>query len=359
MRRVDQILAGYAEGDAVSGIAVVIRDVLRRMGSSSEIFSDPERTAADRVAAGDWRPLGEYDGGRDDVLIYHYSSESPATDVFLGTRARRILVYHNITPAEWYRGYDDRIAGELAEARSRLPAAAGAADAVWAVSDYNAGELRRMTGVGEVRVWPPPLDTARLDVAPDAAEVEKLAGGLVNFLFVGRLVPNKCVEDLILAFAWYTRAINPHARLVLAGSGKAVPRYTAMLRMLAGELKLENVCFERFVSPSGLAACYRRARVFVTASRHEGYCLPLLEAMYAGVPVIARAAGGMPEAVGSAGILVDDFEAEELAVVMDKAARDGDLRRALLASGKARIAAETGRDLEKELGSLLAPFGVV
>ena len=99
--------------------------------------------------------------------------------------------------------------------------------------------------------------------------------------------------------------------------------------------------------------------MFVTASRHEGYCLPLLEAMYAGVPVIARAAGGMPEAVGSAGILVDDFEAEELAVVMDKAARDGDLRRALLASGKARIAAETGRDLEKELGSLLAPFGVV
>ncbi|MEX2606803.1 MAG: glycosyltransferase [Kiritimatiellia bacterium] len=109
-------------------------------------------------------------------------------------------------------------------------------------------------------------------------------------------------EDLLLAFAWYHRTIHPASRIILAGSEHSCPRYFAMLAMLAGRLGLTDVSFEGFVSEEGRAACFRVADVFVTTSRHEGFCLPLIEAMCREVPVTARLQGGMPEALEDSGI---------------------------------------------------------
>jgi glycosyltransferase involved in cell wall biosynthesis len=171
---------------------------------------------------------------------------------------------------------------------------------------------------------------------------------------VGRLAPNKRVEELILAFHAYHRGIQPQSRLVIAGSERSCPRYAALLRLLAHALRLPNVCFEGFASPAGLAALYARADLFVSASEHEGYCLPLVEAMANGVPVLARKTGGMPEALGGAGLLYDDLSPALLGELMGEAIHRPEMRRALLESQAKRMAAIRARNPAEEVKALLA-----
>jgi glycosyltransferase involved in cell wall biosynthesis len=184
--------------------------------------------------------------------------------------------------------------------------------------------------------------------------LEKFAGPLKNILAVGRIAPNKRIEDLIQAFAWYHRAINPYSRLLIVGSPRSAPRYFTMLRMLVGDLDLPNVCFEGFASPAGLLAYYRVADLFVSASEHEGYCLPLVEAMDHGIPVIARVAGGTPEAMDGAGVLYEDLAPAELGALFDRVLTDAALRKEILTSQQRRVQRARDRDLEAEVKALLA-----
>ena len=352
MIRIDQVMAGFAEGDAVSHEAILLRDIFRKWGYPSDVFVPPAHAAPGM--AGQCRPLSEYSATARDVCLHHFGIASEAQSVFADSVARRILVYHNITPAEFFRGYDDGLAGRLADARAQLPELARRCEALWGASAYDAAELAGL-GLSGVRVLSLPLSRASLDLTPDIAVAAKFAGTpLKTILFVGRVAPNKRIEDLIQAFAWYNRAINQFSRLVIVGSFHGVPRYMAMLRMLIGDLDLPNVCFEGFASPEGLAAYYRAADVFVSASAHEGYGLPLVEAMYAGVPVVARAVGGVPEAADGAGVLYDGLEAPDLAELIHRVIGDAGLREEVLTSQRARIQRALSRDLEGEVRQLMS-----
>ena len=348
---VHQLVTGFAEGDAVSQAARVLQRAFRRLGLISEIYADPDHTSPGSL--GDCLPLAAYRGEPRDVVLHHYAIASPVADLFLASPARKIMVYHNITPARFFVGFSDAMVAQLAHSRARLPSVAAGADAVWAVSGYNARELIE-AGVAEPLLFPLPFDASALEVDPDQDVLRRTyREPLTNLLFVGRLAPNKCVEELILMYAHYYFNINPHSRLILVGSERSCPAYFAMLRTLAGELGLQNVCFERYVSPRGLVACYTLADLFVTASRHEGYCLPLLEAAYKGVPVMARDAGGMPEALDGAGVLYDDLGPALLAELAHTVLSDEAVRAEVLGSQDRRMKALASRSLEEELRVLL------
>lgn len=348
---VHQLLTGFAEGDAVSLAARTLRAACRRLGLVSEIYADPEHTSPG--ARADCLPLSAYRGEARDVVIHHYAVASPVADLFLASPARKVMMYHNITPARFFEGYSDAMVAQLAASRDRLPEVAVGADAVWAASGYNARELTE-AGVAEPILFPLPFDPATIDVDPDPHLLDtKYREPLTNLLFVGRMAPNKSVEDLVLMYAHYYFNINPLSRLILVGSERSCPAYFAMLRTLAGELGLQNVCFERYVSPGGLAACYELSDLFVTASRHEGYCLPLLEAMHKGIPVIAREAGGMPEALDGAGVLYDDLEPAMLAELVHAVLSDTALREEILASQARRMRSLASRSIDEELKVLL------
>lgn len=342
--RVDQLLAGFAEGDAISREASVLRDVLRGMGVESEIFAPADGIG--KGVVGCCKNIDAYAGAPTDVAVYHYSTASVATQVFLDSPARKIVRYHNITPAHFFDGLDDASANELRKARSELLEVVSKADRVCAVSEFNAGELRAL-GADRVSVIPLFFSIADFDATPDRDTLEKFGDRLKNILFVGRIAPNKRVEELILAFAWHN-TFTPTSRLILVGSEWSCPRYYAMLRILTGRLGLYNVYFAGFVSDAQLAAYYARGDVFVTASRHEGYCLPLIEAMGRGVPVIARDTGGMPEALGGGGVLFDDAEPRELAELIQRILTDNELRAEILASQTRRIEEIRRRDLSKD-----------
>jgi len=346
---VDQLLAGFAGGDAISQEAVCIRNVLRGLGVRSDIYAPRDRCAED--TEDECLDMAARNDSAETMLIYHYSIASPATAVFRAATGRKVLRYHNITPAEFFDGYDDDIAAQLRAGRTELEDVARTAGTVWADSAFNAAEIA-IPGV-ETRVVPLAFDANRFQCGADAGTLARLSPPPKNVLFVGRIAPNKCIEDLILAFAWLNRSIDPFTRLVLVGSERSCPRYFAMLHLLARRLRLPNVAFMGFLNQAQLAACYQAADLFVCASRHEGYCLPLVEAMAAGVPVIARHTGGMPETLGNAGVLYDDTDARSLAELMGRVMADTDLNRGILAAQTTRMEEMGQRNLEEEYRRLL------
>lgn len=348
--QIHQILVGYADGDAISGETRQLREIFRRGGHCSEIYADISRVSPSLKT--DCRSLVDYAASPGDVCLYHYGIASPATDVFLASAAKKIMVYHNITPAEYFAGFDDAVVAQLRAARLALHEIARRSDAVWTVSRFNAAELKA-AGIDGVKVFPLLFAQEKPDIPPDPLILEKFAGPLKNILFVGRIVPNKRIEDLILAFAWFHMAINPFSRLIIVGSPRSAPRYLTMVHMLVGDLDLPNVCFEGFASPAGLEAYYRVADLFVSASEHEGYCLPLVEAMDHGIPVIARAAGGTPEAMDGAGVLYEDLAPAELGALFDRVLTEAVLRKELLTSQQRRVQRAKNRNLEAEVQALM------
>ena len=348
---IHQIAAGFAAGDAISLEAVAIRDLCRGMGVASEIYVPAERIAPD--CRGAVRPLEEYRPGEGELLIFHYSIQSPATEAFRSTPARKVVVYHNITPANYFRAFDEPLAAQLEAARDELAEVARAADAVWADSAFNAAEIAAL-GVRGVKTFPLLFSAGAFDVPADPVVRQGLSGPSKKILFVGRMAPNKCVEELIEAFAWYHKRLERRSELILAGSERSCPRYFAMLRMFAAELDLMAVSFVRYASPARLVAYYEAADLFATASRHEGYCLPVVEAMSKGVPVLARNVGGVPEAMDGAGVLFDEATPAELACLMHRLTTDAALRGEVLAAQQTRIQRLRTRPVREEFTARLA-----
>jgi glycosyltransferase involved in cell wall biosynthesis len=351
-RRIDQLLAGFADGDAISQEARILQLSLRSLGFESDIYAPVETTSP--AIAHQARPVTEYLKTPRDTVIFHYSIASEASNCFMaGSNCRRIVRYHNITPDHFMHGFDDAVAQQLQASRKQLQEIASQGDDIWAVSEFNATELKNL-GFSHVKAVPLFFNPTAMDIAPAPHTLNKLGNGLTNILFVGRMAPNKCVEELLLAFGWYHRTLNTQSRLVLVGSEWSCPRYFAMLRALANRLDLPNVSFEGFVSDAGLAACYKMASIFVCPSRHEGYCLPLVEAMCHNVPVVARNNGGMPEALGGTGILYESNDPRELAALMDHAIRDTNLREDILKAQALRLSTLRNRDIAAELREHLA-----
>lgn len=344
-KRIDQLVGGYAEGDAISQEARLLRAMLRRHGVQSDIYASAAHIAPQ--SQGDALPYEQFDPATPDAVIYHFSTSTPATPLFVSARGRRIVRYHNITPAHYFDGFDDAVASQLRQARAELETVVRGADVCWSDSAFNAQDIERFDP-RRSEVLPLFFSDGEFACGRDDAMQAAFGDTLCNWLFVGRIAPNKCVEDLILAFAWYHRCINPLSRLLIAGSEASCPSYYAMLRLLAARLGLMNVCFTGFVSAAGRHTLYQCATVFVTASRHEGFCLPLVEAMACGVPVVARDAGGMPEALGGGGVRYEGLTPAALALLVARAAEATPLREQVLAAQMRRMEELRRRDAEGE-----------
>lgn len=355
MRAIHQIVAGYAGGDAISNEARAMRALFRRWGYESQIYSErkrilPElRSEARDLAAGrgDFRP--------DDVVLLHLSIGSDVNDLFPQLPGRKALLYHNITPPEYFRGVQEQTASLLDRGRRQARALAGAAAVVMADSRFNAGEIAAM-GHANPQVLPLVLDFSMLRSRPDRRILRQYRDGLANILFVGRCAPNKKIEDLLNAFYYFQRYVQPASRLIHVGSHAGMEQYHALLLTRSRELQLKNVEFVGAVSQDELNAYYAVARAFLCLSDHEGFCIPLLEAMAHDVPVVAHAAGAVPETLDGAGVLVREKNYDLIAETLGRVSEDAPLRAALLRGQRERLARYERQDLEADLKRLLAPL---
>jgi L-malate glycosyltransferase len=297
---VHQILVGAARHDAITAMARSVRDQLARF-VRSEIYAMHRAPDVDDIASLDDLPPAR--PGR--VLVYHASIGEPSvTQLLLRRTERLVVVYHNITPPELAVRFDPRLAELLAWGRVELGLLSERAVLAVGVSEFNARELRSL-GYTNVRVIPVGLDVkrlTRLDASPDMLRhVDEHARGPV-VLAVGQLIPHKRVEDLIQAHHLLVDYLGREVTTIVVGRARAAD-YEAGLQRMLSRLGLAQFWLVGPRSDADLAALYRRASLFVTTSEHEGLCVPPLEAMSFGVPVVARAVAALPDTLGDAAML--------------------------------------------------------
>lgn len=325
--RVHQFTATLSPRDAVSHHTLEVDLLLREMGYDTALFAQSIHPEL-RGRAHDFRDHGALAA---DVLLYQASTGSPVAEYLLGRTEPLILDYHNLTPAEAFDPWEPHVGAELDAGRRQLVRLARHAHRGIADSRYNADELIA-AGLSDVVVAPvlfsPP--TVDLDRSGDL-------GDPPTVLFVGRLAPNKCHEDLIAAVAVLRQAL-PDSRLVLVGTASS-HRYEQALRSMADEVCPGGVVFAGSVAAAELTNWYRSADVFLCLSEHEGFCVPVIEAMAAGVPVVALAAAVIPETVGDAAMLLSEKRPVTVAVALECVLTDASLRTELAARGRRRAAA--------------------
>jgi glycosyltransferase involved in cell wall biosynthesis len=328
---VHQMLPTLVPGDAIGNHARRLRAWLRGRGLRSEIVSvhcDP-RLEAERVRfhPGILRP--------DEGLIYHHSIGSELTPDAVGHRGPKLLVYHNVTPPEFFAPYRPEFAPLLAQGREELSKLAAAFPESVGDSRWNADELAA-AGFRAPGVLPIAVDPEVWDEPADPEWMARLQDGAPNLLFVGRIAPNKRQEHAIGLLA-HLLAHEPRARLVLAGPEGPDDPYASCLRGLAARLGVaDRVWLTGELTPARLQACYRTAHLFLSCSEHEGFGVPLVEAMWFDVPVLAYRSTAVPETLGEAGLLYTEKRWSELAVLAARLLRDGALRSRVLAAQRRR-----------------------
>jgi glycosyltransferase involved in cell wall biosynthesis len=345
--RIDQWVPALHRGDAIGDSARLMRDAFRSWGHGADVYALEldKGLEGDGRRFADWRP-----GGSDDVVLLHFALPSPLSAAFREHRGRRILLHHNITPPEYFVGWDDELARICRIGREELETLAPHCALGLADSEFNRLELEAL-GVARTGVLPIVLDFARYREPPSAALERTLADGAVNLLFVGRLAPNKRPEDLIRLASYWKRFLSQDVRVVLVGKPPRRSAYFDALQALAYEegLGASEVLFLGHVPHDELVACYRAARVFVSMSEHEGFGVPLVESMLMRVPVLAYAAAAVPYTLGGAGVQFSEKRLAEVAELAKALASDVALRADVLAGQDRRLEAFAP---ERVLGAL-------
>ena len=358
-RAIHQLVPTLVAGDAVGNHVLAVQRLLRSWGYASDIFADNWLPSV----AGQVRPYQDYErvSHPQNLLLLHYSTGGPVNRFALNVPDRLVLYYHNITPAHFFYRFNAELALLLEEARRDLALFAGRAPAI-AASDYNARELAELGfevlgvvtyafALGERRAEPD---------GPAAAAVRARYGraGSTDWLHVGRLAPNKCLHDIIQAFACYHRWINANSRLLLVGGGAGLGHYADWLHRLVTQLRLDGqVVFTGHTQDP--APYYGLAQVYVAMSEHEGFCIPLVEAMQHDLPVVAYAAAAVPDTLGPAGVLIRRKDFPVIAEMVHETITNAALRARLLAGQRARLAAFAPEQAAADLRACLARLGEV
>lgn len=349
---VNQWVPAAHKGDAIGDSARRVRDLARELGHESEIFA----LTIDDELRGDIREFADPAARHGDVTIFHFALPSSMTEAFAQLPHGRVLQYHNITPAHFFAPYEPNIFRLLALGRQELATLAGRTDVALGDSEYNRRELEAM-GFGNTAVFPIAVDPERIRHAARRPALENvLSDGLVNFLFVGRIVPNKKIEDYIKLAEHYKRYVDIEYRFIFVGRTDGVPRYYNTIRALLAEFRMppDRFWFTGPVPEEELATFYRHADAYVSLSEHEGFCVPLVEAMAADAPVLAYGSTAVPDTLGGAGLCFTPKDLELAAELLGELAYNNDLRARIIAGQRRRLEDFGDARLRREVTALLS-----
>ncbi|GHV44103.1 hypothetical protein FACS1894204_00660 [Synergistales bacterium] len=346
-----QILLDYNKYDAIGNNARIIDAMLRKEGYISYISS-----VGGNACDGNTLRLLSLDKFIDparDILIYHMSIGSNVNDKIAELKAlRKIMIFHNITPPEFFCLYDDNIAELCRMGKKQLRNMSEDFDLAIADSEFNASALRDY-GYKNVIVVPLLVDLSFYEnIQPDKVTFNCYNDGKKNIIFVGRGVPNKCQHDIVSTYAAFSKRY-PDSRLLLVGGW--LEGYRVFVEQIIQDMGLqEHVKILGGVSDAELKAIYASAHMFLCMSEHEGFCVPLLESMYFGVPIVAFAASAVPETLGDSGLLFYEKNFDAVAEMMSSVIEDEKLRETIIASQTERLKDFDIEKLKKTLFRLLS-----
>ncbi|MCI0574348.1 MAG: glycosyltransferase [Myxococcaceae bacterium] len=352
-RAVHQLLPRLAQGDAVGNQVRLLQRLLRGWGYASDIYA-PE---ADAALKGEVRPPSRYarEADRHSVLLVHHSFASGLVPVVASAPGRVALVYHNITPSFLLGRFDRRLAAACERGRDELEVLTRRADLAFAYSDFSAAELRA-AGVPRVERLPFAIDWEAFDAPPDPTMRARFDDGMRNVLFVGRGVPSKRLEDVLRVFAAYQKLYEPRSRLLIVGELHRDSAYGTWVHTVRQLLGVERVHILGRVGQAELSALYSVAHVYLSMSAHEGFGVPLLEAMHRRVPVVAYGAAAVPETLGGAGLCTFTREPMEVARLLAMLDADAGLRARFVDAQSTRVARLQAEATPEVLHTHLAPL---
>jgi glycosyltransferase involved in cell wall biosynthesis len=342
--RVHQIMATLGYGDAIGNEALGIQRALRAAGYDSEIIVETADPRLEDLTV-DYRDF-HAEVQAEDVLVHHFSLGSRASRTAFALPARMVLIYHNITPPEYFLSVHDQLVRQCYHGRRELLPWRARCDLALGDSEFNRQELEAL-GFSPTAVLPVVPDFSHLDREPDPRPFDAYDDDWTNILFVGRVIPNKRPDNVIRFFHAYKTLYNPRARLILAGSYGGFSTYLTQLHALIADLGVRDVHILGQVSNAELTALYDVADLFLCASEHEGFCVPVIEAFYKRLPVMALAATAVPATMDGGGVLYDTRDPRDVAAIMHGLLSDAGRQDAVLRAQDEALARLRAQDFDR------------
>lgn len=334
---IHQFVPMLHRADAVGRHTMALQELLCARGVASEIFVEVD----DPETAGHTRPATSYADHADprDVVVYQFATASGLAGWLAARKETLVVNYHNVTPPELLAPWDNELARHQTRALLELGGLAERTTLAIADSEVNRSALQDF-GFVTTEVVPPIVEGLPTPAEPSRGCEERpaRAAGAVRWLTVGRVTPSKAIEDIMTALLAYRLHYDPGAELTVVGKS-ALPVYSEALVRFAAELGLSDaVRFTGVVSDQALERAYCAADVLVVASEHEGFCVPIVEAMARGLPVVAYSEGAVPEVAGDAGVLLETKDPMVVAEAVHRMVADSGWRSQHVAAGRARVA---------------------
>ena len=333
---VEQFLPAFHYGDALGNSTLSFHRFLLEKGVQSRIIAlTIDECLKDQAAF-----FQDYKNNPtpDSLKILHFAIPSELTDYFLEIGGKKAMIYHNITPSYFFTDFSDDLVRFTHEGRKHLERLKDCFDISIADSSYNAGDLHALD-YRNVNVSPLMIKLEDYDVSHNMGYYNLYNDERKNIIFVGRITPNKKIEDLIKVLFFYKKYLSPSIRLMVAGNTNTLPKYFKSVRDLASEFYLtsDDIVFTGHIPFDELLSVYRLGDVFLSMSEHEGFCLPLIESNYFETPVVAFDTGAVSETLGGAGIVFKEKKYDMVAGLVEKVLFDEQLQSKLKALMAQRI----------------------
>ena len=334
--RVVQMVPFLNLGDAVGNDILTLRDLLITAGYDTAIYAeqtDPRVEDKHDITLIDFLPILN----EDDVIIYHLSTKSTLHDIIPMMKCRKIAIYHNVTPGAFFKEYSPFISSVCDHGVEEVKQLREVFDYCLAVSDFNRRDLLSYGYDCPIDIRPILVPFEDYKKTPSQDIIDRYNDCKTNILFIGRVVPNKRFEDVIAAFSCYKKFYDSDARLFLVGNSDGMDLYKNRLDEYVNRLGVKDVKFTGKIPFDEILAYYKVADVFLCMSEHEGFCVPLVEAMFFDVPIVAYASSAIPETLSGAGILLKEKDPLITAGFIDKLVTDEKLRNSVIKGQRKRL----------------------
>jgi len=345
--RIDQLIPAYHFGDAIGDTATHMRKFFLSQGFQSDIYC----LTRDKGLAKESNLFSAFpEPSSKDITIFHFALPSPLTEVFTKLPSKKVIIYHNITPYKFFEEFDSEMARISCIGRKELKELAPYVDLALADSEFNRQELLGI-GFRNTEVFPLFIEFEKYK-RPMSQFIYKLfRDERTNVLFVGRIVPNKKIDELIKVIFYYKKYISPLIRLIIIGKISSLPKYYQSLVRLADEfyLKPEEICFTGHIPDEEMFAVYKASDVFLSLSEHEGFGLPFIESMVFDLPIVAYDCTAVPYTLGDAGILIKNKRVDYIGELLHVVANDQELRKKIIQGQRQRLEDFKKKNLEKFL----------
>lgn len=331
-----QLLPTLSYGDAVGNDVLALDDTLRRHGYETCIYAENIDKRIDKKIV---RNVSELKNLKEnDLILYHFSTGTKLNLELKNFPCKIVMRYHNVTPYQFFEGYNPALTELCWKGREQLKALKNDIKYCLADSEFNKHDLEELGFSCEIQVLPILIPFSDYEKEPDKTIIRRYKNdGYINILFTGRIAPNKKQEDIISTFYMYQKYYNPKSRLFIVGSYNGMSQYYSRLKDYTNKLNVNNVYFTGHIKFQEILAYYRVSDLFLCMSEHEGFCVPLVEAMFFNLPIIAYDSTAVGSTLGKAGVLIREKQPLETAGLINYILNHLELKEDMIQRGMERL----------------------